>query len=339
MITIDGSEGEGGGQVLRYSAALSLMTGEPFTITNIRGGREKPGLMRQHLTSLEAACSIGNAEASGLAVGSSEVTFRPGSVTPGEYHFAVGTAGATGLVLQTILVPLMLADGPSRVVIEGGTHAIAAPPFEFLAHTLLPVIDKMGPRISAKLDRHGFFPRGGGRIVVDFEPAPLRAVELTERGEYVSGGAEAIIAGIPFEVAERELSAMRKVLADWPKEAFTSRQLSADEGPGNALIATARFEHVTEVMSGFGKLGLPAEKIGKTTAARMKGYLVSGAFAGPYLQDQLLLPLALARGGAFTTVKLSQHTRTAMGLIESFTGTRFRTGEREDKKLLVEIER
>ncbi|MFL0357472.1 RNA 3'-terminal phosphate cyclase [Erythrobacter sp. GH1-10] len=339
MITIDGSEGEGGGQVLRYAAALSLITGEPFSIENIRGGRAKPGLMRQHLTALEAASAIGNAEVSGLSVGSDALTFRPGSIAPGEYHFAVGTAGSTCLVLQAVLVPLMLSAAPSRVVIEGGTHAMAAPPFEFLAHTLLPVIEKMGPRVSAKLERHGFFPRGGGRILVEFEPAPLRAVELTERGEYLSGEVEAIIAGVPFDVAERELGAMRKVLADWPEEAFTSRQLSANEGPGNALLATARFEHVTEVMSGFGKLGLRAEKIGKTTAKRMAGYLASGAFAGPYLQDQLLLPFALARGGAFTSVKLSQHTRTAMDLIERFTGTRFRIGEREDKKLLVEIER
>ena len=339
MITIDGSEGEGGGQVLRYAAALSLITGEPFTIENIRGGRQKPGLMRQHVTALEAASAIGNAEVSGLSVGSDALTFRPGSVTPGDYHFAVGTAGSTGLVLQAVLVPLMQAEARSRVVIEGGTHAMAAPPFEFIAHTLLPVIEKMGPRVSAKLERHGFFPRGGGRIVVEFEPAPLSAVELTERGEYVSGEAEAIVAGVPFDVADRELGAMRKVLADWPEEAFVPRQIPAEEGPGNALIATARFEHVTEVMSGFGKLGLPAEKIGKTTAKRMAGYLASGAFAGPYLQDQLLLPFALAKGGAFTSVKLSQHTRTAMDLIERFTGTGFRVGEGADKRHLIEVAR
>ena len=339
MITIDGSEGEGGGQVLRYAAALSLLTGEPFTIENIRGGREKPGLMRQHVTSIEAASVVGNAEVSGLAVGSRAITFRPGSVTPGEYHFAVGTAGATGLVLQTILVPLMLADGPSRVVIEGGTHAMAAPPFEFIARTLLPVIAKMGPKVSISLERHGFYPRGGGRIVVEFDPAPLRPVELVERGAPVSNEAEAIIAGVPFDIAERELSAMRKVLADWPENAFSPRQISAEEGPGNAVLITSAFEHVTEVMSGFGKLGVPAERVGKTAAKRMAGYIASEAFAGPYLQDQLLLPFAIARGGAFSSVKLSLHTRTAIDLIERFTGTGFRIGEREGKRLLVEVRR
>ncbi|MHA4838411.1 RNA 3'-terminal phosphate cyclase [Sphingopyxis sp. MSC1_008] len=161
MITIDGSEGEGGGQVLRYACALSLLTGEPFAIENIRGGREKPGLMRQHVTAIEAACVIGNAECSGLAVGSTSISFRPGTVTPGDYHFAVGTAGSTGLVLQTVLVPLMLASAPSRLVIEGGTHALAAPPFDFIERTLLPIINRMGPTVAARLVRHGFFPRGG----------------------------------------------------------------------------------------------------------------------------------------------------------------------------------
>ena len=339
MITIDGSKGEGGGQVLRYAAALSLLTGEPFTIQNIRGGREKPGLMRQHVTALEAACAIGGAECSGLTVGASELTFRPGRVIPGEYHFAVGTAGSTGLVLQTILVPLMLADAPSRLVIEGGTHAMAAPPFEFIARTLLPLIAHMGPRVTATLERHGFYPRGGGRIVVDFEPAGLRPVEMIERGALLSTSAEAMVAGVPFDVAERELQAMRKALPDWPHEAFAPRQISAEEGPGNAVLLVAEFERVTEIMSGFGQLGVPAERIGKTAAKRMAGYLASGAFAGPYLQDQLLLPLALARGGAFTTVKISEHTRTAIDLIERFTGTGFRISEREGKRHLVEVAR
>ena len=281
MITIDGSKGEGGGQVLRYAASLSLITGEPFTIENIRGGRKKPGMMRQHVTALEATCAIGNAEASGLAVGSDTLTFRPGSVTPGEYHFAVGTAGSTGLVLQAIMVPLMLADGPSRVVIEGGTHAMAAPPFEFLAKTLLPVIGQMGPKVNATLERHGFYPRGGGRIVVEFDPAPLRPIECLDRGAILSRKAEALVAGVPFDIADREVKSMVKVLSDWPAESFAPVHLPADQGPGNALLLTAEFEQVTEVMSGFGKLGVPAEKIGKTTAKRMAGDLASNAFAGP----------------------------------------------------------
>lgn len=337
MITIDGSEGEGGGQVLRYSAALSLLTGEPFTITDIRGGRAKPGLMRQHVTALEAACAIGGAECSGLAVGASELTFRPGKVVPGEYHFAVGTAGSTGLVLQTVLVPLMMADAPSRVVIEGGTHAMAAPPFEFLHKTLLPVLQRLGPKLSVTLDRHGFYPRGGGRIVVDIEPSPLRPISCTERGAFKAGKVEALVAGVPFDIADRELQMARKVLADWPEDAFAPVQLPADLGPGNVVLMEAAFENVTEVVSGFGKLGVPAERLAKTAAKRLSGYIASQAFAGPYLQDQLLLPFAMAGRGEFTTVKLSLHTRTAADLIHRFTGRGFRFSETENGAHLVEV--
>jgi RNA 3'-terminal phosphate cyclase (ATP) len=334
MIIIDGSEGEGGGQVLRYACALGLLTGTPFTIENIRGGREKPGLMRQHVTAIEAACVIGGAECSGLAVGSNSIGFRPGSVTPGDYHFAVGTAGSTGLVLQTILVPLMMADAPSHLVIEGGTHAMAAPPFEFIERTLLPVLGRMGPSVSARLVRHGFFPRGGGRIEVDILPAPLKPIECIERGAAGAVEATAVVAGIPFDVAQRELKAARKILADWPEEAFVTRQLPADQGPGNALLVEARFDHVTEIVSAFGKLGIPAERLATTAARRMAGYLASRAFAGPYLQDQLLLPMAIAGGGAFTTVKLSEHSRTAAALIERFTGSRFRVSVDENRHLV-----
>lgn len=337
MIKIDGSEGEGGGQMLRYSAALSLLTGEPFEITNIRAGRKKPGMMRQHVTSLEAAALIGGAEVSGLAVGSNALTFRPGKVTPGEYSFAVGTAGSTALVLQTLIIPLAIADGPSRLAIEGGTHAAAAPPFEFVAKTLIPILNRMGPNVSARLERHGFYPRGGGQIVIEIEPVPLEPLECLARGKLLSTSCEALVAGIPNDIAERELSAAKRVLKEWPEEAFQTNPLPADQGPGNALLLTAEFEHITEVMSGFGKMGVPAEKLAKTAAKRMAGYLESGAFAGPYLQDQLLLPFAMAGGGSFTTVKLSQHTRTAMDLIERFTGVTFRTEDCVGKGQFVEV--
>ena len=293
--------------------------------------------MRQHVTALEAACAIGGAECSGLAVGARELVFRPGSVVPGEYHFAVGTAGSTGLVIQAVLVPLMLADAPSRLVIEGGTHAMAAPPFEFIQKTLLPVLERMGPKVSITLERHGFYPRGGGRIVVVIDPSPLHAIECVDRGGFNAGKVEALITGIPFDIADRELMAARKVLTDWPDDAFAPVQLPADLGPGNALIMEAEFDNVTEVMSGFGKLGVPAERLAKTTAKRMAGYLASKAFAGPYLQDQLLLPCAMAGGGAFTTVKISEHTRTAANLIERFSGKSFRFSEAADGSHLAEL--
>ncbi|MDB5706805.1 MAG: rtcA [Sphingomonas bacterium] len=321
MIIIDGAEGEGGGQIVRNACALSLVTGTPFRISNIRGGREKPGLMRQHVTAIEAACTIGGGECEGVAVGSREMLFRPGKVSAGDYHFAVGTAGSTGLVLQTILMPLLLANGPSRLVLEGGTHNVFAPPFDFIDRVFLPIVNRMGPRVSARLVRHGFYPRGGGRIEVEIEPAPLVPITCVERGAMLSCSATAFFAGLPFDVADREIR-MTKTQLDWPERAFSARELPEEQGPGNIMLLEAVYEHATEIVSGFGKLGVPAEHLAKRAAARMQGYLDSTAFAGPYLADQLLLPFAIAGGGVFTTVKPSQHAMTAADVIHRFLGRR-----------------
>lgn len=337
MITIDGSEGEGGGQVLRNSAALSLVTAQPFRISNIRGKREKPGLMRQHLTAIEAACQISRSECEGLSIGSTEITFHPGKTVAGDYHFAVGTAGSTALVLQTILMPLIFAEGPSRVVLDGGTHNMAAPPFEFLERCFLPILNRMGPKVSAKLIRHGFYPRGGGRVEVEIIPAPLRRIDCTERGALLSRTATACIAGLSGEIAEREIKEARKRLPDWPEDAFAIRTLPESLGPGNIILFEAAFENMIEISSGFGKLGMSSEAIAKDAARRLAGFMGTDAFAGPYLADQLLLPFALAGGGSFTTVKPSQHSRTAADVIARFTGRETRFEERASKPWAISI--
>ena len=327
MIEIDGGEGEGGGQVLRNALALSLVTGQPFRIFNIRAKRQRPGLMRQHLTAVEAACQIGQALCDGADVGSPEIAFRPGSIKCGNYHFAIGTAGSTGLVLQTILMPLVFADGPSHVVLEGGTHNPASPPFEFLAHAFLPLVNRIGPKVEIRLVRHGFYPVGGGRIEVDITPAPLAPVEFVERGTLRKASATAFVAALPYDIGQREIDTARKVL-DWPEDAFAVDVLPQELGPGNILLVQAEYEHVTEVVSGFGKIGVSAESLGKTAAQRLLGYMGTSAFAGPYLADQLLLPMGLAGRGCFTTVKPSEHARTAAWVIEMFTGRKCRFSER-----------
>lgn len=184
MITIDGSFGEGGGQILRTSLALSLVTGQAFRIQNIRAGRPKPGLLRQHLTAVEAATKVSDGAVDGAALGSKELVFKPGKVTPGDYRFAVGTAGSATLVLQTVLPALMLGKQTSRLTLEGGTHNSHAPPFDFLQRAFLPLLCRMGPEINVKLERHGFFPAGGGRFTVDLTPAEkLSPLNLQTRGE------------------------------------------------------------------------------------------------------------------------------------------------------------
>lgn len=336
MIVIDGSQGEGGGQILRNALALSLITGQPFRIHAIRAGREKPGLMRQHLTAIEAAIAIGNAQCDGARIGASEIVFRPGAVRSGDYHFAIGTAGSAGLVLQTILPPLMLTDASSRIVLEGGTHNLQAPPFEFLDRCFLPLINRMGPAVTARLVRHGFYPSGGGRMEIDVAPAPLRRLECIERGSLRAQRAVALIAGLPGDIARREIETARKLL-DWPEDAFRIEMLAEGRGPGNVLLLEAAFEHVTEIVAGFGQLGTSAESLAKRAAARMSGYVASGAFAGPYLADQLIMPFAIAGGGAFTTVKPSRHTRTAADIVTMFLDRRCSIEARSDGAHLVSI--
>lgn len=234
-------------------------------------------------------------------------------------------------------MPLVLADAPSRLVLEGGTHNMLAPPFDFIAKSFLPIINRMGPRMEARLVRHGFYPRGGGRIEIDITPAPLKAIECADRGALLARSATTLFAALPSEIAERIGKAARKALPDWPEEAFASRELPPDQGPGVILLLEAAFEQVTEIVSGFGKLGVSAERVASTAANRMAGYLACDAFAGPYLADQLLLPFALAGGGAFTTVKPTQHSRTAADVIERFTGRRCTFTEQAGGGHLVSI--
>src|SRR5205823_10639717 len=171
LLLIDGSHGEGGGQIIRTSAALSLVTGKPFHVIHARANRAKPGLRQQHLTAVRAAAAIGSATVEGAKVGSTEFTFSPGKVTPGDYLFNVGTAGSATLVLQTVLPPLMIASGPSVLRFEGGTHNVHAPPYDFLERTFIPLVRRMGPQILIELGRYGFYPPGGGRFDVFIDPA------------------------------------------------------------------------------------------------------------------------------------------------------------------------
>src|SRR5688572_13978512 len=207
MLTIDGSYGEGGGQIIRTSLALSLVTGKPFRAEHVRANREKPGLRQQHLTAVKAAAEIGQAQVEGAAVGSREFTFIPGTVTPGDYTFSVGTAGSATLVLQTVLPPLMIASGPSVLRFEGGTHNVHAPPYDFLERTFLPLVNRMGPNILIELGRYGFYPPGGGRFDVFIEPTVKpRRLDLLKCGEVLERRARALVVNLPAGMAERELA-------------------------------------------------------------------------------------------------------------------------------------
>jgi RNA 3'-terminal phosphate cyclase (ATP) len=322
MLTIDGSRGEGGGQVLRTSLALSLVTGTPFRIENVRAGRRNPGLLRQHLTAVRAAAEIGAAEVGGGEVGSRELVFRPGRVRPGSYAFSIGTAGSTTLVLQTVLPALLTAAGPSEVAIEGGTHNPLAPPFDFLARAFVPLVNRMGPRVSVELERAGFYPAGGGRVVASVQPAArLEPLELVERGALLNCRARAVVANLPFSIAEREIGVVCERLPEARDDA-RAEALRGAPGPGNVVTIEVACEHVTEVFTGFGERGVPAETVAARASDAARRYLASGVPVGEHLADQLVLPLALAGRGEFATLPLSSHARTNVEVIEQFLGAR-----------------
>ncbi len=313
MLEIDGSFGEGGGQILRTSLALSLITQQPIHIERIRAGRATPGLARQHLTSVLAAAEIGNADVQGAEVGSRELTFRPRAVKGGIYSFNIGTAGSTTLVLQTILIPLLLASEPSMIELEGGTHNSGSPSFDFLTRSFLPQLARMGAHVDVKLERAGFYPAGGGRIVVNIEPAKLGSLSLMERGEIRARRALAVVANLPLEIAQRELA-----IVGWDGEALSV----PSNGPGNVLMLEVECEHVTEVVTGFGQRGVRAETIASKAVDEMQRYLASTGAAGEHLADQLLLPMAIGGGGAFTTVRPTEHATTNAEIIARFLDAR-----------------
>lgn len=322
MLTIDGSQGEGGGQILRTALALALITGTPFRIEKIRAARAKPGLRRQHLAAVRAAIEIGRADAGEPALGAMELEFRPRRVEAGDYRFGIGSAGSACLVVQTVLPALLLAKGRSVLVVEGGTHNPTAPPWEYLARVFLPLLERMGPRLRGTLERHGFYPAGGGRVRVEIEPVErLSPLELLERGAIMSRSARALVARLPSEIGEREL---RLVCERLPEFAGRTEIVNVAEsaGPGNALLLELACEHVTEVFASFGQRGLRAEIVAERAVQQAREYLAHDAPVGPHLADQLVLPLAIAGEGAFRTTPLTLHARTNLDVVQRFLPVR-----------------
>lgn len=321
MLVLDGSKGEGGGQILRTALALSLCTGRAFRLENVRAGREKPGLRRQHLTAVRAAQEIGGAGVAGAELGATRLEFSPSALRPGHYSFDVGTAGSTSLVLQTVLPALLTAAEPSSLVLCGGTHNPQAPPFEFLERSFLPLVRRLGPVVKAKLDRPGFYPAGGGRVRVEVRPAAaLAPLELLERGALRGIRATALVANLDPEIGRRELRVVQRGL-DVPP-AVLRLETVRSPGPGNALVVELETERVTEVCTGFGQRGRRAEAVAAAACAQARAWLEAGAPVGAYLADQLLLPLALAGGEAFRTVEPTAHARTNAWVIEQFLPVR-----------------
>jgi RNA 3'-terminal phosphate cyclase (ATP) len=323
---------------------LSAVSGKAIRIERIRAGREKPGLMRQHLTAMKAAAEICDAEMIGAELQSQTLQFQPGPVRPGSYEFRVGTAGSATLVLQTVLPALIQAEASSEIVIEGGTHNQWAPPFDYLQRVFLPLLNRMGPAVEASLERYGFFPAGGGRIHVTIQPAKmLTGFNLLERGAAVSKFAGILISNLPLNIAEREAERLARRLNLQPNEILINPVTA--HGPGNLVFAELAYENVTELATGFGRVGTSAEHVAEETVQQIREYLKSPAPVGEYLADQILLPLAMSaaqpytvrtkRGGSFRTHKLSRHTTTHIDLLRTLLPVKIEVMELESDHLVT----
>lgn len=316
-IQIDGSQGEGGGQILRTALALSMITGQAFELINIRAGRKKPGLMRQHLVCVEASQQISQAYVEGAELHSQRLYFAPQHVQSGKYHFQIGSAGSTTLVLQTLLPTLLLQNEASELTISGGTYNPLAPTADFIEHCFLPTLAKIGIESEFKLNKAGFFPIGAGEIQIKIQPWQHRnKLSLLDRGTLQSTEAFAAVLNLSEEaqIAQRELATLTKRLNLDTQQQFHLNGISQ----GNTVYVRVEYQQHIQLFTALGEMRKSAEQIANHLAEQVKQYIDSQAVVDEYLADQLLLPLALGQGGEFTAQCISEHTRTQAGMIEKF---------------------
>lgn len=348
MIVINGSYGEGGGQVLRTSLTLSALLGEPMRIENIRAQRRRPGLQAQHLTGVWAIAEICDAELKGADFGSLTLTFKPrSSPRAGEYAFDVaearkgGSAGATSLVSQTLLLPLAFAPGRSRLTIRGGTHVAWSPPFHYLKHVYLPTLARMGLEASAEIEKWGWYPIGGGEMsatVTGRKESRLLGLDLVDRGELKRLWGISATSNLPAHIGQRQ---KKRAEATLRKRGFDPQIEIVDApspGKGTVVFLAAEYEHAVAGFSSLGKRGKPAEKVAEEACREFVAYHQSGACLDKHLADQLILPLALASGpSAFTTCEITQHLLTNVWVVEQFLDVGFEIEGEEGQRGGVQV--
>ncbi len=335
MVVIDGSSGEGGGQILRTALAVSMVTGRPFRIKDIREKRKKPGLLQSHVAMIKAAARLCSAGFDGAALGSGELTFFPGDVVAGDHSFRLPSTVSAGLVLQTMLPVLSLAKGDSSVVVEGGGSRSGAPPFEFLVKTYLPQISKMGPKATLKSEVTPDTQIGVSRFKMTVESALIfRPVSLVERGVPMHKSAMRTVTGLAGHRAGDEVDELERTIG----MASESMRSEKNARAGSVMLEMT-YEGITEVFTAFAKAGQSSESLAADAAKQAKRYMESQAAVCEYLGDQLLLPMALAGSGRFTTTRVSPHARSNMDTIRAFLGVEFWTEPVGDGTWLVEVKR
>ena len=333
VVTLDGSYGEGGGQILRTALSLSTEVARAFRLFNIRAGRRNPGLLPQHLSAVRAAAAISGAVVSGDRLASTELNFAP-SHPPrsGSYVFDVaemaerGSAGSVTLILQTLLVPLAAADGASTLVLRGGTHVEWSPPFDHLVNSYFPLLRRMGYRIDAELKRWGWYPVGGGEVVCEIAAGPAgrsvswpNPIEVVARGPLRRIAGRAVAANLPAHIPQRMADRVLASLGDLGVPLDVQPQRVTAACPGAGIFLVAEYNELPACFSAYGRLGKPSEAVADEAVAAFRAHHASEAAVELHLADQLLLPLALASGAsAFTVARLTGHLITNAWTIGQF---------------------
>jgi RNA 3'-phosphate cyclase len=325
MIKLDGSMGEGGGQVLRSALALSVITGKGVQIHNIRARRSEPGLKAQHLKSVDAAASISKATVDGAVMHSTMLSFQPSNLRPGRYRFEIGTAGATSLVLQTIFLPLSMASSCSSVIISGGTHVPWSPCFHYVAFHWLPFLQKIGFDAQVELEQAGFYPSGGGRILATIRPRKtISPVLLTQRGKLLRIRGISAVGNLPVSIADRQKRQAILRLQKLPElgispEIHIQVQQLPSRSKGTFILLLAEFEGGRCCYFGLGSLGKPAERVADEAVDSLLAFLGTDGAVDQYLGDQLLIPLCLADGPSELRInQVTSHLLTNAAVVKAF---------------------
>lgn len=330
MLEIDGSYGEGGGQLLRLAVALSAITGIRARITNIRARRDKPGLAPQHLAGVHAVGELCSAKIEGLSLRSQEIVFEPVKLRGGDYRFDIGTAGSITLVLQALLPVMLAAHLSCKVHIIGGTDVRQAPPVDYLREVLIRLIERLGARITLHVLRRGYYPRGGGEVEVAVRPARLVSMIFENAGLRKAIRGVSHVANLPEHIALRMKQAALERLGVYGADTAIETQVLDREaafGPGGAIVCWVESEHTVLGAARVAERGVPAEVLGEAVGAELVADLAAGAALDKHATDQILIYLALAGGGSFSTREVSLHAQTAMWLIEQFLPVAFDVSE------------
>jgi RNA 3'-phosphate cyclase len=329
MIEIDGSYGEGGGQIVRSALSIAIALGKDIRITKIRANRPNPGLSAQHITAIKATAKICNAEHSELSVGKQTLEYHPGKVQPGKFEFNIGTAGSVSLVLQTCILSAIFHGPDDEFVfrVTGGTDVKWSPPIDYFIFVFIGHLKRFGVRANVKLLRRGYYPKGGGEVELKVRSGgKYNTIDLLKRGDlqHISGVVHS--RHLPGHIIQRMLESAATNLSNYPPLNITKDDSGPSFSAGTGIVLCANFENTVLGSSMLGAKGLPAEEIGALVSDKLKEELNSSGTVDIYAADQLI-PYLGWFGGSFTVKELTKHTKTNIWLVEKMLNKKFQITE------------